>query len=128
MTDLILTRPLEILFWGLLIVVIIGLYFLCWRNIHSSLFTVHSWRIKRKRNNKYQPNGIKDNHGRNPKDWVIKGRNNSNEDWTVLTTVTNDQTMQDINSTDYSFPILNKKSYQYFRFEVSAVRSGRSSS
>ena len=60
--------------------------------------------------------------GRNPKSWTIKAKANFSDDWTTLATVTNDNTLQDKNTTDYAFTIANDQAYQYFRFEVSAVK------
>lgn len=59
-------------------------------------------------------------HGRNPKDWVIKAKLNAGDSWTTIASVTNDNTMQDINTKDYEFDIDNHLPYRYFRFEVSA--------
>lgn len=59
-------------------------------------------------------------HGRNPKDWVIKAKLNAGDSWTTIASVTNDNTMQDVNTTDYEFAIDNHSLYRYFRFEVSA--------
>lgn len=58
--------------------------------------------------------------GRNPKNWVIKAKLNEGDDWATIVTVTNDNTMQDINTKDYEFDIDNHEAYRYFRFEVSA--------
>ena len=63
-------------------------------------------------------------NGRNPKSWVIKAKRNQGDAWTTLVTVTNNTTMQDVNSTDYSFTLNNSNIFKYFRFEVSAVQSG----
>ncbi len=65
-------------------------------------------------------------HGRNPKDWVIKGKLNAGDSWTTIATVTNNYVMQDVNFTDYEFELNNTNAYRYFRFEVSAVQSGNS--
>jgi len=65
-------------------------------------------------------------HGRNPKDWVIKGKLNAGDSWTTIVTVTNNYVMQDVNFTDYEFELNNTNAYRYFRFEVSAVQSGNS--
>ena len=59
-------------------------------------------------------------HGRNPKDWVIKAKLKVGDPWTTIATVTNDQVLQDVNTTDYEFAIDNQLPYRYFRFEVSA--------
>ena len=65
-------------------------------------------------------------NGRNPKDWTIKAKANPNDEWTTIATVINDQVLQDVNLTDFAFTVnnLNLASYQYFRFEVSAIQSG----
>lgn len=62
--------------------------------------------------------------GRNPKDWVLKARANETDDWTVLATVTDDTKMRDLNKTGFLFPLNNDNEYQYFRFEVSAIKNG----
>ena len=59
-------------------------------------------------------------HGRNPKDWVIKAKLKVGDPWTTIATVTNDQVLQDVNTTDFEFAIDNHLPYRYFRFEVSA--------
>jgi hypothetical protein len=56
--------------------------------------------------------------GRNPKSWRLEGKLNASDNWNVLSWVENDATMQDVNFTDYEFPITNRGSYQYFRFLV----------
>ena len=65
-------------------------------------------------------------NGRNPKDWTIKAKANPNDEWTTIATVINDQVLQDVNLTDFAFTVnnLNLASYQYFRFDVSAIQSG----
>jgi len=63
-------------------------------------------------------------HGRNPKNWVIKAKLNPGDSWTTIVTVTNDNVLQDVNTTDFEFDIDNHLPYQYFRFEVSAVQNG----
>ncbi|MBQ2188077.1 MAG: fibronectin type III domain-containing protein, partial [Bacteroidales bacterium] len=66
------------------------------------------------------------NPQRNPKNWVIKAKLNAGDPWTLIATVTNDQVLQDVNTTDFEFAIDNSATYRYFRFEVSAVQSGDS--
>lgn len=63
-------------------------------------------------------------HGRNPKNWVIKAKLNAGDAWTTIVSVTNDQVLQDVNTTDFEFAIDNHEAYRYFRFEVSAVQNG----
>lgn len=59
---------------------------------------------------------------RNPKDWVIKAKLKEWEDWTTIATVTNDTVLQDVNYTDFEFPLNNRAAYRYFHFEVSATQ------
>lgn len=61
-------------------------------------------------------------HGRNPKSWVLKAKLASTDSWTTVATVTDDQTMQDVNYTPFDFEMDVPGTYQYFRFEVSALR------
>ena len=49
------------------------------------------------------------NPGRNPKSWTIKAKVNKDDDWTVLTTVTDDEMMPAANTTDCPFPLTNTK-------------------
>ncbi|MCR5645372.1 MAG: T9SS type A sorting domain-containing protein, partial [Bacteroidales bacterium] len=44
----------------------------------------------------------------------------------TIVTVTNDQVLQGVSTTDFEFAIDNSATYRYFRFEVSAVQSGDS--
>ena len=60
--------------------------------------------------------------GRNPKSWVLKGKLNENDTWTTIATVTNDETLEDQNFTDYEFSLDKVGTYKYFRFMVSALR------
>ena len=64
------------------------------------------------------------NPGRNPKNWLIKAKANSSDSWTTIATVTDDTIMPEADITACSFPIINTKSYQYFRFEISAIQGG----
>ena len=63
-------------------------------------------------------------HGRNPKDWVLKAKTNKHDSWVTIASVTGDNVLQDVNTTDYEFSIANSGIYRYFRLEVSAVKSG----
>lgn len=60
--------------------------------------------------------------GRNPKSWVLKAKLASTDSWTTVATVNNDETMQDVNYTPFDFEMDFPGTYQYFRFEVSALR------
>ena len=59
-------------------------------------------------------------HGRNPKNWVLKAKLDANDAWTTIATVTNDATMKNKSFKDYKFFVDQSGTYQYFRFEVFA--------
>ena len=59
-------------------------------------------------------------HGRNPKNWVLKAKLNAEDAWTTIATVTNDVTMKNQSFKDYKFFVDQSGSYKYFRFEVFA--------
>lgn len=61
-------------------------------------------------------------NNRNPKDWVLKAKVNSGDEWTTIATVTNDATLEDVNCKSFDFNVDVHGMYQYFRFEVSATR------
>ncbi len=62
--------------------------------------------------------------GRNPRNWVLKAKLDSDDQWVTIATVTNDTVLKDVNNADFRFAINNSSPYRYFRFEVSAVQSG----
>lgn len=63
--------------------------------------------------------------GRNPKSWKILAKANTGDEWTTLVDVTNNDEMPAAKTTDKEFSIEgNTAAYQYFRFEVSAIKSG----
>ena len=59
-------------------------------------------------------------HGRNPKNWVLKAKLNAGDAWTTIATVTDDVTMKNQSFKDYKFFVDLSGTYQYFRFEVFA--------
>ncbi|WP_155832702.1 Ig-like domain-containing protein [Butyrivibrio sp. AE3006] len=60
-----------------------------------------------------------DTHGgRNPKSWYLKAKRNSDESWTTIDTVTNDEVMQAASYTGYSFDVDVTGTWQYFLFMV----------
>lgn len=59
-------------------------------------------------------------HGRNPKNWVLKAKLDADDAWTTIATVTNDVTMKNKSFKDYKFFVDQSGSYKYFRFEVFA--------
>ena len=64
--------------------------------------------------------------GRNPKSWKLYGNNEGqNGNWTLIQEVNNDTKLQDVNFTSYDFTCeKGKTSYQYFKWEISAIQSG----
>ena len=55
---------------------------------------------------------------RNPKRWALQGKLNSNDAWITLDSIAGDDTMQDVNFTNYEFTIAEPGICQYFRFLV----------
>ena len=64
--------------------------------------------------------------GRNPKSWKLYGNNEGKDgEWTLIQEVNNDTKFQDVNCTPYDFTCeKGKTSYQYFKWEISAIQSG----
>ena len=64
--------------------------------------------------------------GRNPKSWKLYGNNEGKDgEWTLIQEVNNDTKLQDVNCTSYDFTCeKGKTSYQYFKWEISAIQSG----
>ena len=64
--------------------------------------------------------------GRNPKSWKLYGNNEGqNGNWTLIQEVNNDTKLQDVNCISYDFTCeKGKTSYQYFKWEISAIHSG----
>ena len=62
-----------------------------------------------------------DNPGRNPASWKLMGKVNAEDaEWTTIVEEVGDQTMQDVNYTQYDFavPSTVTTAYQYYRFEI----------
>ena len=68
-------------------------------------------------------NQTKQHPGRLPKSWTLKGKLNSTDEWTVITTVEDDQHLLPVNlyAVEYSLEE-NNHAYQYFRFEVNDIQ------
>ncbi len=63
--------------------------------------------------------------GRNPNSWRVLAKHNVGDaEWTVLHEVNNDTLLQGVSGKDYVYGIDNSQSWQYFRYEVSAVTEG----
>ena len=63
--------------------------------------------------------------GRNPLSWKLYGNNEGKEGaWTLIDKVENDKVLQDKNYTSYNFDCKCSTSYQYFKWEISAIHRG----
>ena len=63
--------------------------------------------------------------GRNPKSWKLYGNNTGSDDaWELIDEVRKDKVLQDKNYTSYNFDCKCSTSYQYFKWEISAIHSG----
>ena len=63
--------------------------------------------------------------GRNPFSWKLYGNNEGKEGaWTLIDKVENDKVLQDKNYASYNFDCKCSTSYQYFKWEISAIHSG----
>ena len=64
--------------------------------------------------------------GRNPKSWKLYGNNTGSDDaWELIDEVSDDKVLKDKNYTSYDFTCKCSTSYQYFKWEISAIHSGR---
>ena len=64
--------------------------------------------------------------GRNPKSWKLYGNNTgSNDAWELIDEVSEDKVLKDKNYASYEFTCKCSTSYQYFKWEISAIHSGR---
>lgn len=66
------------------------------------------------------------NSGRNPKNWVLYGKKDSGDSWTVIDTKTDNYDMPTADNAETDFDADAPGQYKYFRLEISAVRSGSS--
>ena len=62
--------------------------------------------------------------GRNPKDWVLKGKNEGDPTWTTIDTKSNNHDMPAASNTPQDFDADAPGTYQYFRLEITANQSG----
>ena len=63
--------------------------------------------------------------GRNPKKWKLYGNNTGSDDaWELIDEVKKDKVLQDKNYTSYNFDCKCSTSYQYFKWEISAIYRG----
>ena len=61
--------------------------------------------------------------GRNPRNWTIKAKLNTTDEWTTIAIVENDSQLKAVNHVAYNYPIQNSSFYKYFRFEISKIVS-----
>ena len=64
------------------------------------------------------------NSGRNPKNWVLYGKKNSGESWSIIDSKTDNYDMPTADDAETDFDADAPGQYKYFRLEISAVRSG----
>ena len=66
------------------------------------------------------------NTGRNPKSWTLYGSDSQDGDWIEITSVTDDTTMQDQNSTKFDFVLTTvPAAYQYYKFAFTANQGAK---
>ena len=64
-------------------------------------------------------------NGRNPLSWKLYGNNtDSNDAWELIDEVSDDKVLKDKNYASYEFTCKCSTSYQYFKWEISAVHGG----
>ena len=64
--------------------------------------------------------------GRNPLSWKLYGNNEGKDGaWELIDEVSDDKVLKDKNYTSYDFTCKCSTSYQYFKWEISAIHSGR---
>lgn len=64
------------------------------------------------------------NKGRNPRNWVLYGKKNSGDSWTVIDTKTDNYDMPTADNAETDFDADAPGQYKFFRLEISAVRDG----
>ena len=64
------------------------------------------------------------NSGRNPKNWVLYGKKDSGDSWTVIDTKTDNYDMPTADNAEKDFDADAPGQYKFFRLEISAVRDG----
>ncbi len=63
--------------------------------------------------------------GRNPKSWKLYGNNTGSDDaWELIDEVSEDKVLKDKNYASYEFTCKCFTSYQYFKWEISAIHGG----
>ena len=63
--------------------------------------------------------------GRNPLSWKLYGNNEGKDgNWKLIQEISNDEKLEDKNYASYNFDCKCSTSYQYFKWEISAIHSG----
>lgn len=62
--------------------------------------------------------------GRNPQSWVLYGKKNSGESWSVIDSKTDNYDMPNASNAEKDFDADAPGQYKFFRLEISAVRGG----
>ena len=99
-----------------------------WRTIQSGSFTANyiefnaSFPIVPKGYILYTGNDAESKPNCLPSSWTIKAKLNAGDEWTILASVSNDTTLMALNTAAFQFALDNGALYQYFRFEVTAIR------
>ena len=62
--------------------------------------------------------------GRNPQSWVLYGKKNSGESWSIIDSKTDNYDMPNASNAEKDFDADAPGQYQYFRLEISAIRGG----
>ena len=62
--------------------------------------------------------------GRNPQSWVLYGKKNSGESWSVIDSKTDNYDMPNASNAEKDFDADAPGQYKFFRLEISEVRSG----
>jgi hypothetical protein len=64
------------------------------------------------------------NYVRNPKNWVLYGKKNSGDSWSIIDTKTDNYDMPNASNAEQDFDADAPGQYKFFRLEISAVRDG----
>lgn len=64
------------------------------------------------------------NSGRNPKNWVLYGKKDSGDSWSIIDSKTDNYDMPIADNAETDFDADAPGQYKFFRLEISAVRSG----
>lgn len=62
--------------------------------------------------------------GRNPQSWVLYGKKDSGDSWSVIDSKTDNYDMPNASNSEKDFDADAPGQYQYFRLEISAIRGG----